>query len=207
MKAKFHDVKQNTPEWALLHVGRPTTSNFKLIITSKGLPSQSMEGYAKKLACDLYANKLLDTWKGNQYTGRGHEFEPDAINYYEFAYEETQKVGFITDDKMLWGSSPDRLVGDEGLLEVKCFPERHLEALFHYRKTGRGLTSEVVQTQGQLFVSCRKWVDLLYYHEHLPKIVIRQYPDMKIFTGLARGLKECLTLRDEIVEQLRSFDE
>lgn len=204
---KHFDVLQNTPEWRGLHLGKPTTSDFSKLITPKGNPSQSMEAYAQKLAGDLYCGIDLDAWKGNQYTDRGHEVEPEAVAWYEFNFADTQPVGFITDDKEQYGSSPDRLVGKHGLLEVKCLPKYHLIYLLNYIRKRETPSEFIPQTQGQLFVNTdRKWCDLLFYHEILPKFVIRQRPDLNMFAAIAGQLKECLALRDEIIKEIIEFD-
>ena len=95
-----HNVEQNSPEWDLLRgLGIPTSSNFKLIITSNGEPSKSLDGYAETLAGALYAGKPLDLWEGNKYTDYGHDTEEEAAAWYQFKYDkEVSKVGFITDD-------------------------------------------------------------------------------------------------------------
>jgi hypothetical protein len=70
---------------------------------------------------------------------RGLIVEAEAADWYEFDHDVTvQRVGFITDDDHTMGCSPDRLVGDEGLLEIKApyrrlrsdtgFPERSMNA-------------------------------------------------------------------------------
>lgn len=201
------DCDQNSIEWMNARCGLPTASEFSKLITSTGAPSKSIEGYAEKLAGDFYAGVQLDVWEGNQYTEFGHELEQESVDYYEFNYEPTQTVGFITDDKGLYGCSPDRCVGKEGLLECKNLPKQHIKVLLYYKKHGRIPPAYIPQIQGQLFITGLKWCDSLFYSKHLPKLIVRHYPDLSVMAGLAKQLKECLALRDEIVEQLRSFDE
>jgi YqaJ-like viral recombinase domain len=67
-----------------------------------------------------------------------------------------QRVGFITDDNHTIGCSPDRLVGDEGLLEIKApLPQTQVE----YWISGEVNERFRPQLQGQLYVSQRSWVD------------------------------------------------
>ena len=54
--------------------------------------------------------------------------EAEAADWYEFDRNvTTQRVGFITDDDHTMGCSPDRLVGDNGLLEIKALPHTQVE--------------------------------------------------------------------------------
>lgn len=204
---KIIECEPNTPEWMAARCGLPTASEAGKLITSTGVASKSMGDYSEKLAGDLYAGIQLDAWEGNKYTEFGHELEQESVDYYEFSREETQPIGFITDDKDLYGCSPDRLVGDDGLLECKNLPKQHIKALLYYKKNRRVLPTYIPQVQCQLFITGRKWCDLLFYSAHLPKLIVRHYPNLIIMAGLARQLKECLLLRDEIVGKLRSFDE
>ena len=52
---------------------------------------------------------------------RGLIVEAEAADWYEFDQDVTvQRIGFITDEEHTMGCSPDRLVGDDGLLEIKA---------------------------------------------------------------------------------------
>ena len=54
---KTHDVEQGSKEWHELRSGMPTASGFSKILTSKGDPSKSMEGYANSLAAEQFSGK------------------------------------------------------------------------------------------------------------------------------------------------------
>lgn len=202
---KIHDVDQNTDEWMALRAGKPTASAFNQIITSKGEPSTSLKKYAMQLAGGLYAGEPLDSWEGDKYTERGHEVEAEAVDYYELINGPTDQIGFITDDLERYGCSPDRLVGADGLLEIKCLPKLHIEALLYYKKTKGIPTKHVAQVQGQLLVSERKWVDVLYYHSDLPKIIIRIEPDKEFIKKLQGQLALVLSERVKIFNTLREL--
>lgn len=202
----IHDVDQNTPEWEAMRCSMPTASNASKLITSTGSPSKSMAGYAKELAQNLFAGKPVNQWEGNKYTAKGHEVEPQSIDAYEFKTDiETTIVGFCTDDHQRYGASPDRLVGDNGMVEAKCLPKLHVDALLYYKKHGKCPTDRIAQTQMQMLVCEREWNDVVYYHPDLPMLVIRQYPDEKIQKALKIQIAECINERDRIVELLRSY--
>ena len=203
---KLHDVDQNTEEWFACRVGRPTASNFKLLVTSKGEPSKSMEGYAQELAGELYAGRHLDTWNGNKYTEYGHETEDEARLAYTIAAEGTVSKGqFVTDDNELYGCSPDGFVGESGLLEIKCLPKKHIEMLLYFRKNKKCPPDFIAQTQGQLFVCEREWVDLFFYRPFLPSLAVRIHRDESFIAKLDTQIKSCLEYRDKVLAVLKDI--
>ena len=75
------------------------------------------------------------------------------------------------------GASPDGLVGDDGLLEFKCpMAGKHLTYLFRDEVP----KDYVLQVQGQLWVTGRKWCDFVSYCPGLPIFVKRMTPDKKL---------------------------
>jgi len=130
-----HDVAQGTDEWHALRAGLPTASEFSKLVTSKGEPSKSMTAYAMELAGELYAGRPLDAWEGNKYTERGHEIEHEARLAYAMRGEPVEEIGFVTDDEGLWGCSPDGLVGEYGMIEIKCLPKKHISVLLYFNTT------------------------------------------------------------------------
>ncbi len=204
----IHDMQQNTPEWDAIRVGKPTSSEFAKLVTSKGDPSKQMPDYAVQLAADLYAGQALDRWEGNQWTERGHNFEDAARAFYEnsFADRLVTRVGFITDDAELYGCSPDSLVDDDGLLEVKCLSARHhVKALMYYDKNQRLLPEYVVQPQGQMYIAERDWCDSLFWHPELPAMIVRNLPDEKIVINLRLQIMGCIDQRNRVLETLANF--
>jgi len=203
----IHDCEQGTEEWHKLRAGLATASEFSKLVTSTGAPSKSMEGYAMTLAGQKYAGKELDAFAGNKWTQNGNETEEEAADYYALVHNcEPVKVGFITDDAVTYGISPDRLIGDDGILEVKCLKaETHIKTMLEYKATKKCPTTYVAQTQGQLMGLQRAWNDLLFYHPDLPPFIIRQVPNMKVILPLKKQIIAVNALRDEILETIYEF--
>lgn len=201
-----HTCEQRSPEWYALRAGIPTASEFSKIITSKGERSKSAGPYAMTLAAELYAGKPVDAWNGNAYTQRGRELEPAALTLYEFVNDVTvDRVGFVTDDDRTMGCSPDGLVGDDGMVEVKCLKaEYHIEAILYHRTHRRCPAGFVQQTQGQLMIGERRWCDLLFYHPELPPLIIRQQADAFLARCLRQEIKTLLQERDAVLDVLRA---
>ena len=200
-----HDLEQRSDAWYALRAGKPTASEFSRVVTSKGEESKSRYGYALTLAAEVYAGGQVDAWGGNAWTERGREIEAEAITRYEFQNDvDVVKTGFITDDAGTVGCSPDGLVGDHGMIEVKCLKaERHIEAILYYRKHGTAPPDYIQQTQGQLWIAERRWCDLCLFHPSLPLLVIRQEPVLPVIAGLTAGIPLLLQERDAIVSALR----
>lgn len=166
-----HNVEQGSAEWRQLRLGIPTASEFDRIITPSGKASTQDEAYANKLLAEIITGSPIDEFEGNSWTDRGKELEADAVAFYELQKNlNTSPVGFVTDDARSMGTSPDRLVGEDGLLEIKCpAPHTHVQYLLNNTIDRKYYP----QVQGQLLVTGRKWVDWLSYHPEMPPVIIR----------------------------------
>lgn len=194
-KAEYHfEIEQNTPEWDLIRCGMPTASEFSKLLTPAQLkPSKSVDDYALELAASIWAQAPIDTWEGNYWTNRGHELEQEARAWYEMRKNvDVTLVGFIDNSSLMAGCSPDGLIGsvmeENGLLELKNLgAKEHIRTLaakdlpFKYQP----------QAHGQLLVSGRAWVDVVFYHPSLPKKIWRVLPDRNIAKLLTDQIKVC----------------
>lgn len=186
----IHDCIQGSPEWFQARLGIPTASCFDQIITAKtAKPSASSVKYAACLLAERIMQKPLDKFEVKPYwMERGNQLEQEAADMYCFLNDCTvQTAGFITLDDKSAGCSVDRLVGDEGLLEIKCpAPWTHAE----------NIMSEVLddnykqQVQGQLYITGRKWVDWMSYHPEMPPSIVRVQRDNDYIDKLKDALKE-----------------
>ena len=206
---QIHNVIQGSQEWIDLHIGIPTTSGFDRLVTpAKGQASKQIEGYARQLAGDKYAGKMLDSWAGNKWTERGHELEDCARAWYELMFEDrvVTQVGFITNDAGTAGTSPDSLVDDVGLLEIKCLgAKKHIEVIQYYQLNRKAPNDYFIQPQGQMLVAKKNWCDLLFYHPDLPQLLIRQEPDFKIQGTLEIQIELVNQLRDTLIQVLENM--
>lgn len=199
-----HDIEQRSEAWHALRCGMPTASAFSLIVTSRGEESKSLAGYAYTLAAEKYAGKPVDEFAATPYMERGREMESQAIAFYEFMKDQTvTPVGFVTDDSRSEGCSPDGLVGDAGLVEIKCLKAKnHVETILYHQKHRRCPTDYVQQTQGQIMICGRAWCDLIFFHPDLPLLVIRQEPDPAFHAALRRALIQVRAERDKAFQAL-----
>jgi len=202
----IHDVEQGSEEWHNLRAGIPTASEFSKLVTSTGKESKSLGDYAMVLAAEKFAGKMVDGFAGNAYTERGKELEDEARADYEMTMQQpVVEVGIVTNDFMQYAASPDGMVGDNGMVEFKCkIAKEHIKTILYYEKHGKAPTDYIAQTQGQLFVCEREWVDLMFYHPDLPNLIIRQIPDPVFIATLKKQLKAVEAERNIILEKLKA---
>lgn len=192
------DCEQNSHEWLEARRGIPTASCFSKIL-AKG-EGKTRRRYLLDLAAERLTGELAEGFS-NAYTDRGHAMEPEARNMYAFQFDvDPRQVGFIRNDDITAGASPDSLIGDDGLLEIKT----KLGALQLEVLESRKLPSEhVVQVQGQLWVTGRSWCDFVSYWPKLPLFVTRVERDEGYISKLAQAVADFNGELDAIVEKYR----
>jgi len=202
----IHDCIQNSPEWDKLRAGIPTASAFSNLITTKGVLSDSMKDYAITLAAESYRGCPVETWRGNYDTQRGHDLEPSArLEYNLIRNENVARIGFVTNDAQTYGCSPDGLVGDDGMTELKCLLDKaHIKAIMYYQQHRKAPMTYFQQVQGQMMICERDWCDLFFFHPGLPCLVVRQHADIDFHMDLQFSLNEVARLRDEALEALEN---
>ena len=189
MTLEIIDCGQNSPEWYAARLGIPTASRFKDVIAKgQGLTRRK---YLYTLAGERLTGEPAESYS-NEAMERGHALEAEARERYAFQRDaEPQLVGFMRRKvgEHWIGASPDALLGDDGLLEIKTkAPHLQLECL----DGGRLPPDHVAQVQGQLWVSGRQWADFVSYWPKLPLFVIRvERDDAYIATLSAEVMAFC----------------
>jgi len=150
------DCIQGSEEWYQARIGRVTSSCFDKVLnkkTGRGL-------YMRKVAAEWISNEKEDSYT-NAAMEKGKEREALARAAYETERNcKVDQVGLIILDNWI-GCSPDGLVGDDGLIEIKCpFGSTHIQ----YIEDDKLPSEYVPQIQGQLWVTDRKWCDFISYH-------------------------------------------
>jgi YqaJ-like viral recombinase domain len=183
------DIQQQTEEWERWR-NRPTASEFSSFITpARGDYSAQATGYAAKIVAKqlgVYTEPPPTYWME-----WGNEHEPNAKHAYtQHTGRAVVDVGFILPDGTdAYGGSPDGLVGDDGLIEIKCPAP---ETLINYHANGTFPVQYRPQVQGLLLISGRLWCDFFVFHPELTPFLIRVEPDYEYQTKMAVGLLELL---------------
>ena len=103
-----------------------------------------------------------------------------------------------------WAAVLIELVGEDGLLEIKA-PLPHTQV--QYWISGELGERFRPQLQGQLYISQRSWVDILCWHDVLPKLVVRVEPDEKFIAALDRELQIFNYFTERVMEKIRATSE
>jgi len=195
------DIEQGTDEWFKARVGVPSASNFDKLITTQGKPSTQRDTYLYQLVGEALTGTKEDTFTSKAME-IGIEREAEARALYEMLHDTTvQEVGFCyLDDKKRIGCSPDGLVGDDGLVEIKC-PK--MVTHVGYLLKDKMPTTYIQQVQGQLYVTGRDYCDFISYYPSMRPFICRVEPDFKVIDPLRDILDDLIVELDEIVNQLK----
>jgi len=186
----FHNIEQNTDEWLELRAGKPTSSSLGKIMANYGKPfGEPAKKYAVNIAVEQMTGKpIASLGFSNEHTERGHEQEPIARTLYESAtFSKVSSGGFF--DLGNFGCSPDGLVGDEGIIEIKS----HIPTA-HYANIRRGGIDPTYKWQiyGNLKFTGRDWIDYISFCNDFPE-------EKKLYT--------CRVYKEDIQEQSEQIDD
>ena len=192
---------QYTPAWWTARLGVPSASQFHRILTKTRKPSLSgSESYIDELLAAEFLGEPQDGADPSEWMERGINMEEEAVLYYEAMYGvDTEVIGFCTTDDGRVGCSPDRLVGEDGLLECKCPKASKIIGALR----GRYAHEYESQCQGQLFVTGRKWVDFIIYNPILPTTITRFEPDPDWVAAFEPALEDFLARLSDARARLR----
>lgn len=193
-------MEQRSSEWFAARIGRLTASRFADVmnVLKDGSPGANRRALVTMLAVERLTGEPVETFQ-NDAMRRGTELEPAARAAYEaHTGELVEEVGFIRHPVLDFvGVSPDGLLGDEGLVELKCPANmaKHLDGL----RSDEHAREYRWQLQGQLWVTGRKWVDAVSFDprfpEHLRLAICRVVRDE---AAIAQLEAECVKANTEI---------
>ena len=179
----IHPAEQGSAAWVEARLGIPTASEFSRIITPGGKLSKSRDGYMAELLAEWALGEPVGDFLGTDWTERGHILEGEARAAYGLLRDaDVTEVGLCYPGEDRWAAaSPDGLIGDDGLLELKC-PKASTHLL--WLANGVLPKQHVLQLQGQLWVTGCDWADFMSYHPGLPPFLVRVEPDEHIMCSL-----------------------
>ena len=192
-------IEQGTDEWFAVRIGKVTASRLADVLAkTKTGYSTSRENYMAQLVCERLTGQ-----KGESFTNaamqHGTDTEPLARAAYEALHDVlVDEVGFIPHPTIIMaGASPDGLVSDDGLLEIKCpNTATHIETLLSQTVPGKYNT----QMQFQMACTDRSYCDFVSFDNRLPpelQLFVRRVPRDNMYIRL---------MEDEIVKFLNELD-
>jgi len=199
----LHNIEQHSEAWHEIRCGRVTSTRFKNLVAKD--TTDSYKDLVTNIACEIITGKMEEGYT-NALMEQALELEPIARKQYEILFDtEVKTIGFLTPDEdhkyHEWiGISPDGLLSDNGLLEIKCpLAKTHFEYI-----ENNVLPSEYrYQVQGHLFVSGLSYCDFMSFVEGMKPFVIRVYPDPELFNEFEKRMD---ILMVQVLEKIHLYN-
>lgn len=199
-------VEQGTDEWKRLRLGYVSASNLDAVMAKgkAGAESITREKYKTRLAIERLTGEIGESYS-NSSMEWGVETEEKAAMAYEVSCETLlDKTGFWKHPTLPWvGCSPDRLVDQDGLVEIKC-PDSHTHV--KYWRSKQVPTEYVKQVQGQIWVMEREWCDFVSFDPRMPEksrlLIVRAYRDEELIKAMQEETEKFLEEVDKLIIEL-----
>lgn len=190
-------MEQGSPEWLALRVGKITGSRFKAVMAlhkRTGLPNMPRRVLVKTLRDELRTG-FPEPFITNEYMEHGTRCEPLALEAYKFMTgAHVAHAAFLPHPTLPYiGFSPDGLVGDGGMLEIKCpaLEARHTRTV----ESQKCPDDYYPQVQGGMWVTGRQWCDFISYYPSISVEIVRVQRDDTFISRLA---DECAAVWQEV---------
>lgn len=190
------NIKQVSEEWFRLKAGVVSGTGFaKVLAKGKGnAMAKTRLDYLYQLATERITGKSADETPNMRWMQHGKENEAQARSIYQIqnciAVDEVAFI-YLNEHKRI-GVSPDGLVGDQGMVEIKCVK---LSTHVGYLLKNRLPPEYKSQVQGQLWVADRQWCDFCSYseHSHIELMTVRVWRDEEYIDRLAEEVSVFLS--------------
>lgn len=199
----YEDLEQGTPEWLAARCGIVTASVMGQLITPSTV-KVAKNDYSRGLTATLVAERItghVEPMQVSQAMMRGTLDEPYARDAYSEHHAPATEIGFMVHDfgKYRIGYSPDGLVGDDGLIEIKSRAQKkHLQTIL----ADEVPLENMAQIQTGLLVSGRKWLDYVSFCSGMPLWTKRVYPNITWFTAINNAV---LAFEENAAEMLATY--
>jgi predicted phage-related endonuclease len=198
---KYHmNLEQGTQEWLDARGGVITASVIKDILTPKFKIANNDK--TRALAYTLAAQRItgrVEPQIKSYHLERGHTEELYACSLYSEHYAEVTPCGFIRNGVL--GYSPDGLVGDDGLIEIKSrVPKYQVQTIIN----GRVPDEYLIQCQSGMMISERPWIDFVQYSNGMELYVERVTPDLELVGIILEATMALEQQIRELVDQYKS---
>jgi len=188
-------VEQGSPEWFQMRLGKVTASRVADILAkTKTGPSASRQNYLIELAIQRTTGIIQESYS-NSAMEWGTQTEPQARVAYEVNTNNfVDKVAFIDHPSIKWfGCSPDGLVSDRGLLEIKC---PNSATHWEYFKSKKPPQKYFIQMQAQIAVTNKDWCDFVSFDPRMPDrsqlLIVRVDRDEAFIAEMEAEIKKFL---------------
>lgn len=193
--------EQGTDEWFAARSGILTASVMGcLLVDGKHKSGLGAGAFTmmNQLIGERFTGEPADKFGGNQHTERGHELEPVARAFVsERLGIVIKSCGLILNHGV--GYSPDGLIGDNGLVEIKTkLPKLQVEVILG----GVVPAEHMVQCQVGIWVSEREYLEFASFYPGMPLFHLRTYRDEAMIKKLSERVKVFYELMEERTQQI-----
>jgi len=193
-------IDQRTEEWAEFRRGFVGCSRLADVLAEgRSGPSATRRNYMFELLCERLTGKTAEHYTSPEML-RGTELEPIARSEYESLTGQMVTEHGCSRHPTIrgWIGSPDGLIGDDGMIEIRCLnTANHLDVM----DKGKVDTRYIYQMAGYVEIFNRQWVDYVGFDDRLPEN-LRLY--VKRFTREELPLDK---VRDGVVSFVDELDE
>lgn len=194
------NIEQRSLEWYKLRASKFTGSDFYIVMGKKGTTRTNL---ILKKACERINGYIEEETYTNKDIQRGIELEPKARLLYELkTNNKVEEIAFCELDDFT-GCSPDGLVGNDGILEIKSPKDTiYLERCI----TGEIPQEYMIQMQFNMYVLNRKWCDFVNYNENFkdkPILIQRVERDEEMIENIKVKLEEAKQEVNDIIEKFK----
>lgn len=189
-------MKQGSDEWFNARIGMVTASRLADVLGTKA----KRKKYAEQLSLETIQAFRVVT-EPNEHMIWGTQTEPEARNAYEaHSGSIVDLVGFVIHPEIKRaGASPDGLVGDDGLVEIKCpTTKTHMTTLDDYAVPEK----HKPQMQWQMACTGRKWCDFVSYDPRIEDSYFCKRV-MRDDEFIARAEKEVIVFLTEVDDLIK----
>ena len=199
-------LEQRTAEWHQIRCGKVTASPIANVTALKrdGKPTKAREDYMAEIIAEQLTGDIAEHFVSRPMQW-GIEMEPEARSAYELAHDLfTEEIGFVQHPRIeMAGASPDGLVGEDGLVEIKCpNTSTHIKTLIR-----RAADPQYIpQMQWQMACTGRAWCDFASFDPRMPDdlqlYIARVERDDAIIAEMEAAVEQFL---DEVAETIRAI--
>lgn len=196
-----YDCEQGSEDWFRARMGIPTASEFGTVLAPRaGSEGKMRRTYLHKLAGEIITGEPMERY-GNAHMERGHEMEAEARSLYAFMSDaDPTQIGFLRNGQK--GCSPDSLIGDAGMLEIKTkLPHLLIDCILKDDFPAE----HKAQCQGALWVAEREWVDIAVYWPRMPLFVKRAYRDEEYISKLSDAIDAFNADLAAVVDRIKAY--
>lgn len=206
----YHRLVQGCHEWLEMRLGLLTASEMNKVLT----PTLKVANNAdtRKHIFELVAQRITRHVEPHYMSWdmeRGKLEEVDARIAYEKHHAPVAECGFIINDELGFdiGFSPDGLVGDIGMIEIKSRVAKYqVQTILEHINVADAKTpipvEFMLQVQTGLFVTGREWCDFVSYSNGLNVVVIRVYPQQEYQDAIKAAAR---TAEDAICKKIEDY--